>query len=738
MTDFKLIAIRPMSGCTSHYTKVLEPGIVYPFYQGYQFYNAGGREALPDDEIAAVSLPGTSGLHLHDLSTADNHPLRINISAVVGKNGSGKSTLMELFFAAVYLISVSEEILDDTPKSLREQLKNAPGTITYRQEQLQKSKDVREKIGNEYEHSVKQKKEFLSFEKLTERIAAADELISVQEDLLKKMDGKEKWLRRQLREMLAMAAEVQVEIYYQINRAVFCVQVKAADGEPACNLFKLQRTTAEAAEEGRTEYARTWLPFSAAVITKHFFYTVAVNYSHYALNAKHMGDWINSLFHKNDGYKTPVVINPMRNDGNFDINKELALGKQRLLANLLVQRHMNKDLKERIKLTDQLKVYRVWLTVDKDKVKEQQVLLTEEGLTGPKREKGLLQDLFHVFFQDKDFADQLPVGSGLAMLALNYILEKIESIRENYDGLGHFNLDSEGRSAENRRFFKQLRDEPSHITFKFKQAVNFLRRLANPKWPKLFEIGQQIFDSGKTIVFKPSLEDLLIWTGDPGGWEMINYLPPPIFKIDFELIGLDKPSFFNDLSSGEQQMIHTVQTVLYHLNNLQSVGYSKLPRLPYRAVNLVFDEIELYFHPAYQRSFINELYLALKRLYIGVDNTLETINMIFLTHSPFILSDIPQDHITLLAVDKDTGLSQPSAPESQTFAANINELLAGSFFLNGTLMGEFAEAKVNDLIESIRLGNSLSKQEESILDLIGDSYLQNSLRHFLRRRYDQN
>ncbi|MDB5153115.1 MAG: hypothetical protein JWR54_1866 [Mucilaginibacter sp.] len=58
MTDFKLIAIRPLPDCMSRYTKVLNPGQLYPFYQGYQFYRADGHEALPMDEIAAVSVAG--------------------------------------------------------------------------------------------------------------------------------------------------------------------------------------------------------------------------------------------------------------------------------------------------------------------------------------------------------------------------------------------------------------------------------------------------------------------------------------------------------------------------------------------------------------------------------------------------------------------------------------------------------------------------------------------------------
>ena len=66
-----------------------------------------------------------------------------------------------------------------------------------------------------------------------------------------------------------------------------------------------------------------------------FFYSIVVNYSHYALNSIEVGDWIERLFHKNDGYQTPIVLNPMRTNGIIDINRENGLLKRRLLGNIL-------------------------------------------------------------------------------------------------------------------------------------------------------------------------------------------------------------------------------------------------------------------------------------------------------------------------------------------------------------------------------------------------------------------
>ena len=78
-------------------------------------------------------------------------------------------------------------------------------------------------------------------------------------------------------------------------------------------------------------------------LKKHYeqimFYTMVINYSLYAYTPASLGGvkendgyWIDGLFHKNDSYQTPVVLNPMRTDGNIDVNREEYLSKQRLMS----------------------------------------------------------------------------------------------------------------------------------------------------------------------------------------------------------------------------------------------------------------------------------------------------------------------------------------------------------------------------------------------------------------------
>ena len=42
--------------------------------------------------------------------------------------------------------------------------------------------------------------------------------------------------------------------------------------------------------------------------------------------------WLHRVFHKNDGYQTPLSLHPYRSYGNIDMNREKFLSMQRLLS----------------------------------------------------------------------------------------------------------------------------------------------------------------------------------------------------------------------------------------------------------------------------------------------------------------------------------------------------------------------------------------------------------------------
>ena len=97
------------------------------------------------------------------------------------------------------------------------------------------------------------------------------------------------------------------------------------------------------------------------------------------------------------------------------------------------------------------------------------------------------------------------------------------------------------------------------------------------------------------------------------------------------------------MSSGERQYLYNFSTVIYHMRNLLSIQDTQ--RIRYRSIHLVFDEVEICFHPEYQRKFINSLLTILNRTRITRHCA---VQITIATHSPFILSDVTQDNILYL------------------------------------------------------------------------------------------
>ena len=126
--------------------------------------------------------------------------------------------------------------------------------------------------------------------------------------------------------------------------------------------------------------------------------------------------------------------------------------------------------------------------------------------------------------------------------------------------------------------------------------------------------------------------------------------------------------------------------LMYQIKNIK-----KLDNQPYKTINLFLDEVEFGLHPDWQKRFLSELITILKIFDIKV-------NLVYATHSPFILSDLPKENIIFLEKGKQV---YPFEDGKQTFGANIHTLLSHGFFMKDGLMGEFAKSKIDDVITQL-------------------------------------
>lgn len=230
----------------------------------------------------------------------------------------------------------------------------------------------------------------------------------------------------------------------------------------------------------------------------------------------------------------------------------------------------------------------------------------------------------------------------------------------------------------------------------------------------------------------------------------IELLPPAIFKAE---IVLEDETNLDDLSSGEKQQIHSVSSIIYHLINLNSV--SKNGEDPYdvgkivqnyRNVNILFDEVEQYFHPDLQRTFLASLIEYIDRMNPRHLEKIDAINMLFVSHSPFILSDILNVNCLFLEVNEKDKHSYPVSVDIQSFGANINDMLKQNFFMSST-MGGHTEQKISELIEFYQLAMredepeliKFSQQYKAVrsefvelTDIIGEPVVKGILKNHLR------
>lgn len=107
--------------------------------------------------------------------------------------------------------------------------------------------------------------------------------------------------------------------------------------------------------------------------------------------------------------------------------------------------------------------------------------------------------------------------------------------------------------------------------------------------------------------------------------------------------------------------------------------------------------------------------------------------IIITSHSPIILSDIPQENSIFLKRNEDGKIVQDKHG-IQTFGANIYTLYKDAFFIkDGLAMGSFARKKINSWIEEIKEGEADADDIKKKLELIGEPIIRKRLEKMFKR-----
>ena len=489
-------------------------------------------------------------------------------------------------------------------------------------------------------------------------------------------------------------------------------------------------------------------------VAKKFFFTIVTNYSIQSLNYEDYeeeGPWIQKLFHKNDGYSLPIVLNPYRHDYGINTEIETELTNYRLSA-IFLNPAEEKPFLDGYNLNRleyrfaPFKYYRI--IYDDFRTRAIKGQREEQSFNLKKSDEiiNFINERFIKAYETKGSYTNL-ILKGLKDLSLDlsqnspasykaacvYIVYKVLSstkypgYAQYYQSLHRFEhcISYEVVNKDIKNYIDTLIDDESHIANKLHQTVQFINNydkiqkrdgvyLNDPDFSFDF---RNYLDSGKSL---DNISDI------------IKELPPPIYKVEIFLNRSRKKNdkrsqmdevLFSKLSSGEKQFAYMMSTYIYHLINLESIHTATQTnsngsnRVAYSMINMIFDEMELCFHPEYQRTFVHNFVSYIKRA--GLNKTF-SFNIILTTHSPFILSDIPACNILALKDGEPDELFR----NEKTLAANIYDILNNGFFMDD-FIGEYSSIFIDEIIKKLNDSNDdISAKEQEILfkqiSLIGD------------------
>ena|GEM_PF-1010129 len=673
--NFKLLAFRTLQ-LNKKLFKILEPEKYYILDHNLRVERDGLKYKYDKFSVFDSSI----------FERSSSNDLNININAIVGKNGSGKSTLIELFYMLMYNLSLQQK--------------------------------------------------FISYDRHGQKLYPIE--------------------------------DINFEIYFEYID-VFKLTYNSHRDIPLVALFKGEVQNDDGIILFRESAEDLGLYGS-------LFYTLGVNYSLYSLNSlDYIGihnkkfDWLSSLTHKNDGYQTPIVITPLRTNGNIDVNLEKRLTRQRVLINLLTLHNSDEDSSsiysfraldkekafthvEIVGETEKIKQYRINLKlkdIDRRSILDGFLDQFENEVEGDYKKKifkNYIENLSPLMVQDPFNSIRLHYNiiSDVDHAYQLYLILKLYKIcwyySDYYKFYNSFKNIIKSRKVNFDKLLHAIDEDNSHITDKFKQVINFLKSNA---LKVMYQPGNKYLldevNESIQLILTQGIEGLdypkkLLKKGFEVDYK--HLIIPPIYNYEYYIKENGKEEFKADnLSSGEQQQLNSFGNILYHIKNLESKHGGKGGGVQYRFVNVVLDEVELYFHPEYQRTYIFKLVNYLTSASFGLNN-IWGVNLLFSTHSPFILSDIPSQKVLRIK----EGLPSYDKDGLNSFAANIHDLLKDEFFLAGGSIGEFAKKYVynliteltpkkdeNDRLLELKISRHNKQSFIDKIDIVGEPLLKNSL-----------
>nr|WP_294992763.1 hypothetical protein [uncultured Sediminibacterium sp.] len=195
--------------------------------------------------------------------------------------------------------------------------------------------------------------------------------------------------------------------------------------------------------------------------------------------------------------------------------------------------------------------------------------------------------------------------------------------------------------------------------------------------------------------------------------EFINYMP-----------------FTRRMSSGEGALLNFYSRIYDFLN-------SNLKELKFRNLCdhyiLLLDEADLTFHITWKKKYVKALLSTLPYFFDELENK-PNLEIIFTTHDPITLSDLPNTNVIYIEKSGQNNSSRILDLNNErrplkTFGANISDLIADSFFIEESLIGNFVFDKIQNTIKWLNDKDNIESNTyyKTLIKMIDEPIIQRKL-----------
>lgn len=313
--------------------------------------------------------------------------------------------------------------------------------------------------------------------------------------------------RRKTADDLYYVKDLYAELYYVVNGQL--ARISCLGDKVEFQMGKEASVTLTAIKDGRVSSEKVLMADFVKWAKENFFYTIVTNYSLQAFNANDykrerclilkdglddtMAEtqakghvWMDSLFHKNDGYMTPIVLNPYRDEGVFDLNKEHHLTLYRLSAILIYAQVHDRSFMEDYALDDILYTFDSNSLQKKYVEKYQMEFKVYDGYKfSPLEHNDIGTEILKCYgvMDGLIFDDTLQRTAAMYLIYKTFAIANSYPVYEEFSGLGELDKFTQRVEPDTMeliyKLVKTIKRDKSHISLKIRQTIHFLNALKN-------------------------------------------------------------------------------------------------------------------------------------------------------------------------------------------------------------------------------------------------------------------